>query len=201
MAHDRPLLIDVPERLIGARVVVRAYTDADAQAVHDAVRESVAHIRPGLPWYDTHETLDDTRDFIRGAAARWAARESFDMGVFACGDGRFLGGVGLIVRDWRVPYFEIGYWLRESAEGYGYMGDAVRLLTTYAFEGLEARHIEIRCDARNTRSARVAERQGYVLEGRLRHDMRDPVGDLRDSLVYAMIPADYERAHEAWPRS
>ncbi len=201
MAHDRPLLIDVPERLIGARVVVRAYTDADAQAVYDAVRESVAHIRPWLPWYDTHETLDDTRDFIRGAAARWAAREGFDMGVFACDDGRFLGGVGLIVRDWRVPYFEIGYWLRESAEGYGYMSAAVRLLTTYAFEGLEARRVEIRCDARNTRSAHVAERQGYALEGKLRHDRRDPAGELRDSLVYAMIPADYERAHEAWHRS
>lgn len=81
------------------------------------------------------------------------------------------------------------------------MSAAVRLLTTYAFEGLEARRVEVRCDARNTRSARVAERQGYVLEGRLRHDMRDPAGEPRDTLVYAMIPVDYERAHEAWPRS
>ncbi len=201
MAHDRPLLIDMPEQLIGARVVVRAYTDADAQTVHDAVRESVAHIRPWLPWYDTHETLDDTREFIRGATAHWAARDGFDMGVFACDDGQFLGGVGLIVRDWRVPFFEIGYWLRESAEGHGYMSAAVRLLTTYAFEGLEARRVEIHCDARNTRSARVAKRQGYVLEGKLRHDRRDPAGEPRDTLVYAMIPADYEQAREAWKRS
>jgi len=198
MAFDRPILIDVPEQFVGERVVVRTFAETDAAPLHAAVRESIEHIRPWLPWYDTHGSLDDTRAYMRGAMGRWALREGFEMGVFARGEGTFLGGIGLHVRDWRIPAFEIGYWLRASAEGHGYMGEATRLLTTYAFEGLDARRVEIRCDARNTRSAAVPQRLGYALEGRLRHHMLDPAGEPRDTLIYAMVPADYARAREAW---
>jgi ribosomal-protein-serine acetyltransferase len=196
MAHDRPMLIDIPGQFVGARVVVRPFMDGDAAPVHEAVRESIEHLRPWLPWYDTHDSLDDTREYVRGAIGRWLLREGLEMGIFARDTGLFLGGVGLHVRSWRIPAFEIGYWLRQSAEGRGYMGEAVRLLTTFAFEGLEARRVEIRCDARNTRSAAVPRRLGYALEGCLRHQMLDPAGKPRDTLVYAMIPADYERVRD-----
>jgi RimJ/RimL family protein N-acetyltransferase len=55
---------------------------------------------------------------------------------------------------------------------------------------LKARRIEIRCDARNTRSAAVAERAGYTLEARLHHDTRAPDGSLRDTLVYVKFPSE-----------
>ena len=200
MAHERPILIDMPGHLVGARVIVRAFDDADAAPLHDAVQESIEHIRPWLPWYDTHGSLEDTRDYIRGTINRWTLGEGFEMGVFTQDTGAFLGGIGLHVRNSQIPSVEIGYWLRQSAEGHGYMSESARLLTAYAFEGLEARRVEIRCDARNRRSGTVAERLAYLLEGRLRNDMLDPVGEPRDTLVYAMIPADYARARTVWAK-
>ena len=54
-----------------------------------------------------------------------------------------------------------------------------------AFETLKASRIEIRCDDRNGRSGRVAERCGYTLEGLLHHNARDNAGELCDTRVYA----------------
>ena len=81
-------------------------------------------------------------------------------GVFLREDGAFLGGLGLHIRSWEIGFFEIGYWLRASAEGHGYMREAVSLLIEFAARDLLASRLEIRCDARNARSAGVAESLG-----------------------------------------
>jgi RimJ/RimL family protein N-acetyltransferase len=66
------------------------------------------------------------------------------------------------------------------------------------FEELSGVRLELRCDARNDRSRHVAERLGFALEGRLRNEARDPSGQLRDTLVYALIPEDYGRLRVEW---
>jgi RimJ/RimL family protein N-acetyltransferase len=45
-------------------------------------------------------------------------------------------------------------------------------------------------DARNTRSIRVAERAGFVQEGRLRNAWRNADGTLADEVLYALTPTD-----------
>lgn len=198
MATERPILVDVPEQFVGARIVLRPLADADVAAVHAAIGESREHLQPWMPWYDKHQTPDDTREYVRSRQAQYLSRESFEFGVFLRGDETFLGGTGLHVTDWTIPAFEIGYWLRPRAEGHGYVSEATRLLSAFAFDGLGAQRVVIRCDARNARSKGVPERLGYVFEGRLRNEMRDPAGVLRDTLVYAMTPADYAAAKVTW---
>jgi RimJ/RimL family protein N-acetyltransferase len=68
------------------------------------------------------------------------------------------------------------------------MTEAVNGITAFAFHYLRAQRIEIRCDARNTRSAAVAERAGYTLEARFHHHMRAVDGTLRDTLIYVRFP-------------
>jgi RimJ/RimL family protein N-acetyltransferase len=174
--------------------MVRPYGDSDAAPVHTAIHESIDHLKPWLPWYDQHATLDDTRAYIRRSQAQWLLRADFHLGIFRREGGDFLGGIGLHPQDWHVPAFEIGYWLRVGAEGRGYMGTAARVVGTFAFEELHAERLFIRCDARNVRSRRVAERLGCVLEGRMRHATRDTAGEIGDILLYAMIPSDYRAA-------
>ena len=93
-------------------------------------------------------------------------------------------------RDWSVPSFEIGYWLRSSTVGKGYITEAVEALTQAAFQHLHAERIIIRCDSRNVRSARVAERAGYTLEATLRRDARAPDGSLRDTLQFVRLAGE-----------
>jgi RimJ/RimL family protein N-acetyltransferase len=191
MTQDRPrTLLPLFDDLRGERVLVRPYRLEDAAALQEAVAESREHVRPWLPFADEHQTVDESRDFIIRCTARWLLREDLLVGLWDVETLRYVGGSGLHPRNWDVGSFEIDYWARASAEGKGYISEAVKLLADYAFAALDARRVMIRCDARNTRSAAVAERMGFVCEGRLRHDSLAQDGTLRDTLVFALIPSD-----------
>ena len=101
---------------------------------------------------------------------------------------RFIGMFSLFKFDWKVPKGEIGYWVRSSATGRGFATEATLALTKSGIETLGLARVEIRCDAKNLRSRAVAERAGYLLEGILRNECRDPHGKLRDTCIYAEIP-------------
>lgn len=184
-------LIPLFEELRGERLLLRPYRVEDAEALRAAIAESRDHLRPWLPFADAHQTIEETRDWILQGIARGILREVIDVGVWeVSGGGRFLGGLGIRPYNWEVGSCAIGYWLRASAEGHGYMAEAVRLATDYAFARLGANRVEIHCDARNARSAGVAQRLGFVREACLRNEMRASDGALRDTLVFALIPSD-----------
>jgi RimJ/RimL family protein N-acetyltransferase len=102
-------------------------------------------------------------------------------------DGLIVGGSGLHRIDWSIPKFEIGYWVRTSHAGQGYITEAVKGIARFAFNTLGAHRVEIRCDVKNGRSAAVARRAGFTLEGTLHNDARDHFGHLRDTYVFARI--------------
>lgn len=67
------------------------------------------------------------------------------------------------------------------------MMEAVEGITNFAIGTLSANRLEIRCDATNTRSNRLAERLGYTLEGILRNEKCDVTGILRHTMVFAKV--------------
>src|SRR5690348_7131982 len=106
-----PIMMEVPEEMVGARVLLRPYRAGDGAALWDAVEESRDHIVPWLPWGDTHKTPEDSEAFARRNAAKWILREDLSLSIWDRVSGRYLGGTGLHRIDWAVPSFEIGYWL------------------------------------------------------------------------------------------
>lgn len=195
---ERPILLDFPAELAGERIVVRPLTDSDAEAMHGAIQESAEHIGAWLPWPERHRTVDDTLEYIRHMQAELARRDQFGMGIFHPDTGELLGGIGLHPRNWSVPDFELGYWIRQPHEGKGYVTDAVKLITRYAFGRLGANRVFIRCDTRNTRSCAIPRRLGFVHEGTLRNSVRDTAGGLADMEIWAMTPEDFTRAEGSW---
>jgi RimJ/RimL family protein N-acetyltransferase len=183
-------LIALFDELRGERVIVRPYRESDAQALFEAVTESRDHLRPWLPFADAHQTVEESRDWIIHQLANWLLREDMTVGVWEKANQRYLGGSGLHPRNWQSRYFEIGYWLRASATGQGFMTEAVRLLTAYAFNQLSATRLEIRCDERNGPSAAIARGLGFVQEARLRHDRTAADGTLSNTLIFALLPTD-----------
>jgi RimJ/RimL family protein N-acetyltransferase len=198
MPNDvQPILVDLPEQLLGERVLVRPFRPGDGQALWEAVEESREHLLPWLPWGDTHRSPADSEAFARKNHARWITREDLPVAIWERATGTFLGGSGLHRIEWDVPSFEIGYWLRRSAVGHGYMTDAVRLLCQLAFETLNANRVFIRVAVGNHRSAAIPPRLGFVCEGTFRNSKRNTRGELCDMLVFAMTPEDYDRMREA----
>jgi ribosomal-protein-serine acetyltransferase len=183
-----PTLIDLPSELRGSHVLLRPYRGDDAEQVFAAIDESRDHLRRWVTWVDNNRTVDDVRDYCIRSQASWLLRTELALGIFDSASGRYLGGTGLHDPDWELRTFETGYWLRVTANGHDYATESTRLLVDFAVSVLQARRVMLRCDARNDASRRVAERAGFVLEGRFRNVSMAPDGTVRDDLVYAIIP-------------
>jgi RimJ/RimL family protein N-acetyltransferase len=183
----KPILLDFPDHIETARLIIRAPRPGDGPAMNAAILETLDNLRPWMPWVQVTPTVEDSEEYVRSAAARFLKREELPMTFWRKSDGLFVGGVGLHRIDWTARRFEIGYWVRASLEGQGYITEAVNGITRFAFDQLGAQRVEIRCDSRNQRSAAVARRAGYTLDGCLRHDDWAHNGTLRDTLVFSKI--------------
>ncbi|HZC06819.1 MAG TPA: GNAT family N-acetyltransferase [Ktedonobacterales bacterium] len=183
-----PSLIPLFDELTDDRVTVRPHHQSDFDELWEAIQESRDELRPWLPFAD--QSQEELRNWLAQTEAKWITREMLGMGIVERSTGRLVGNIGLMVRSWEIGSFEIGYWLRTSATGHGYMSNAVRLVADFAFDHLDAHRVMIRCDAENARSAAVPTRLGFTLEGRMRRDFSAPDGQIRDTLVFSMVRED-----------
>jgi len=193
-----PLLLDLPDQFESARLILRVPRAGDGPAILEAVAESIDRLRPWFPFAQAEPVLENYEGFARRSRIAFHERTSINLLLFRKSDGLLVGSSGFNPRlDWSVPRFEIGYWVRTALEGQGYISEAVRAQTSIAFQVLQAERVEIRCDARNTRSAAVAERCGYQFEARFRNYDRDVQGQLMDMLIYSLTRAEWEASRSA----
>jgi len=159
----------------------------DGVALNEAVVESIDQLKPWMPWAQTLPSVEQSELVCRQMAAHFVQRSDLPMFILERSTGRFIGGTGLHRFDWSVPRFEIGYWVRHSAQGGGLVTEAVQTLMRFAFDGLRARRVEVRMSSVNQRSRAVAERCGFTLEGVLRQDSLGIDGQPRDTVVYSRV--------------
>jgi RimJ/RimL family protein N-acetyltransferase len=191
---DNPILFDFPYSFDTERLTIRGPLPDDAARVREAVLESQEELKPWMPWAMTVPTEEEYRVRVREGQLKFLAREDLWMMLFLRGTDIYVGGSGLHRIDWKVPKFEIGYWVRTRFAGQGFITEAVNGLTAFAFDTLGARRVEIRCDVKNTRSAAVARRAGYTLEATFHNDARDHFGQLRDTYIFARVRPDADSA-------
>ncbi|MDQ8736660.1 GNAT family N-acetyltransferase [Paenibacillus sp. LHD-38] len=185
--HSNLLLLSVPESFESSRLLIRAPLWGDGVKLNEAVKESRAELLPWMPWAVHSPTLEESEMVIRRSRIRFLERSDLMLLLFLKETGQLIGSSGLHRIDWEARKFEIGYWVRSAFSGNGYITEAVEAITHFAIQELEANRIEIRCDSRNVRSARVAERSGFTLEGILRKEKCDAEGSLRDTMIFSRV--------------
>jgi len=183
-----PLLLDIPDHIETERLLLRAPRLDDTPLIYAAIQESLDNLRRWMLWAHDEQTLDGVEANTRRAIELFQTRETLRFRLSRKSDGEYVGMSEIHSFDWSVPRCEIGYWVRTSLQGHGYITEAVIALTDFALTTLRANRVEIRCNARNHRSAAVAQRAGYTLEARLHHFERDVGNELRDTLIYARFP-------------
>jgi len=129
--------------------------------------------------------------YTRAEAEKWIAICKSNRGSttnFAIElQGEAIGGIGCrLLDDVDCKTTEIGYWLGEPFWGRGIATAALKRTTEYAFQTFRLERVQAHVFAWNPASARVLEKCGYVLEGRLRRSIFKD-GRLADSLLYARI--------------
>ena len=184
---ENPILINVPELIETPRLLIKAMKEGMGEEVYMAAKESWQDLREWVPWAQGElPTKTEYEIFCREGYSNWIKRTNLWVGMWEKSSGIYVGGSGLHRPNWKVPSFEIGYWCRSSMTGKGYITETVKALTQMAFEKLNCRRLEIRCDSLNTKSRAVMQRCGFEHEATLKRDSLNCTGkELRDTLVYA----------------
>ena len=187
-----PVLREVPDELVGERVLLRPYRPGDGAQLWEAIEESREHHLPWIPWGEGNKLPADSEASARKMQASWLLREDLPLGIWERATGSYLGGINLNRINWAVPSLDLGDWLRKSAEGNGYMTEAGKLVCSLAFETLGINRIEIHVASGNHRSVAVPRRLGFVHEGTLRQCGRIITGELVDMMVFSMLQEEYK---------
>ena len=175
------------------RLLLRRYTLGDAPAYFRMLRENQAHLREYLPAnMAAAQNEGDTRALIRWQIRQWQRGEIFIMGLWEKSSGEYVGEVYLANADWEVPCIEVGYFTVQQQGGKGYASEAARTACRIAFERLGVRRVELQCKADNEKSARVALRCGFTLEGRLRERDHKKDGSAVDRLWFGLLRAEWQ---------
>jgi RimJ/RimL family protein N-acetyltransferase len=165
-----------------AKITLRRWRDSDLDSL-------VRYANNCAVWLNLRDRFP--HPYTRGDAQGWIAlckSEQEPVLQFAIDlDGEAIGGVGLEkLDDVHRMTAEIGYWVAEPFWGRGIATAAVIETTAYAFARFLFERIQATVFGWNPRSARVLEKAGYALEGRLRNSIFKD-GRLTDSLLYARL--------------
>jgi len=157
-----------------------------SEPMYDVIEDSRAEFSLFLPWVTKSLTktalVNNTEEAIKNYEEFTG---EFWFNLIEKETDSFIGAVGFIVRDNSVPFFEIGYWLKTSKTGAGYVSEAVGLVERYAFVEKEAKRLEIKMASSNVKSQAVAKRCGYNLEAHLANARRLPSGELDSTVIFA----------------
>ncbi|MFN4115470.1 MAG: GNAT family N-acetyltransferase [Inhella sp.] len=189
MTDRRTLTLDT------ARLQLRALQPADAPAlfaIHAA--PEFARYWSSPPW----TALTQAEQLIAQDQIDLATGEHIRLGIVRKADGALLGSCALDKLHGSNRRAEIGYGLGPAYWGSGYALEAVRVLLDFGFAdaaagGLGLHRVEADIDPENRGSAKLLERLGFSLEGRLR-ERWIVAGVISDSAIYGLLQCDWRRA-------
>jgi ribosomal-protein-serine acetyltransferase len=148
-------------------ISIRPYRTADAGAIYEAARESIAEVGPWMPWCYPRYSIDDARSYLEQQTAAFERRSAFEFAIIAS-DGSYCGGCGLNRIDIPDRRANLAYWVRSSRTRRGMATAAVRLIHEWAFRHTDLVRLEVVVATSNTASCLVAEKAGAHREGVLR---------------------------------
>jgi len=161
--------------------IIRRWNPDDAEAlVKYADNPKIAiNLRDGFP---SPYTMNDAVEFLSIVTASKPAT------IFAIATrSEAIGGIGLTIeKDVHRLTAELGYWLAEAYWGNGIMTSAVMAITDMAFEQFGLNRVYAEPYISNHASARVLEKAGFQLEGRLRANVIKN-GQVLDQLLYSKV--------------
>jgi RimJ/RimL family protein N-acetyltransferase len=173
VGHEDWLGARPPDRIDGDGLTLIRWRVEDADALLQAIDESLPELARWLPWARGGYGRDEARSFLDDVDLAWREGRGFAYGIRDAA-GALLGGIGLMDRVGR-PALEIGYWVRTSRtrQGVARRATAALIGAVRRLGAVEA--VEIHHDVENVASGRIPATFGFV---RWRdYDERDDAGD------------------------
>lgn len=175
-------------QLIDADLLLRPFQLSDSTQLYEAVRESLAELKPWMSWATDRYSEMSAREYISVARARWEEHTFYAFAI-TCAE-EILGACTLSSIHPIYHFCNLGYWVRTSYRGRGTAGRAAKLVARFAFERLGLIRVEIVIGVGNHASLRVADKIGAHDEGILLNRM--VVGrSIYDAHMFSLLPSDF----------
>lgn len=170
------------------RISLRAIEDADVDALYRIFSHPEVMRYWGGPALADREAAtklltDIQENFRRRAAMKW--------GIADATNNELIGTVTLFNLNLDNRRAEIGYGLDRAFWRKGYMHEALKMLLSYAFNGLQLHRLEADVDPRNVGSIRTLEKLGFQREGFLRERWHVN-GEIQDAFFYGLLRPEWE---------
>lgn len=156
------------------------------QKVSDAERFYEILNNPNFIYFEVRpKSIADERKWLRGNAKRWKDNILWNYTILF--NGRIVGAIGVKINYHRKYVGEIGYFIDEKYWGKSIVSSAVKLIETVCFKKLKLSRLEILMQPENIASEKVAIKNGYLKEGRLRKVVKGKDGKMKDCYLYAKV--------------
>ncbi|MBO7656740.1 MAG: GNAT family N-acetyltransferase [Alphaproteobacteria bacterium] len=176
----QPLSI-FPQTIKTPRLVLRlvAPTPENAEMILRIIEQNREYLEAWQGHFEYLRNVSEVRQKLEQRYAQIANNEGVLFGIYK--NDELIGRIRFF--DIKDNGCEIGYWLIKSANGHGYMSEALSALETELFK-FGFNKIALDIDAGNTPSEHVAICNGYVLEKRLPMASWAKCVGKCDSLIY-----------------
>mgnify|MGYP005810192745 CR=1 FL=1 len=147
-------------QIIGSRVKLQPLEQSDWE-LFKALNQCpiiMEHLYDRLP-------LDEVRTVFESRIRPFT--EDSDSWCFSISDvntGEKLGNIGLKLIDVNAKVTEVGFMLKEEAQGKGYASEALNLVKEYVFNSLRLNKITGICSTENAGSYKLLEKSGFTRE-------------------------------------
>ena len=166
------------------RTNLREFVESDWQQVHKYASQLV--VCQFQPWGPNTE--NETKEYIYNIQEdmKQINRTRFAFAIIEKKSEELIGSIEFNIRDEINQIGEIGYIIHPNYWGMGFASEATKEVISFGFKNFKLHRIFATCDVRNIASAKVLEKCGLNLEGKMREDLLLRDG-WRDTYLYSIL--------------
>lgn len=183
------ILLDAPMPIMTPRFNLRPLQEGDGQALYDSKNETWEQLIKIFQWASGTPDPDLDEAYVRRSYANYVLREDFNLVGTDKENGEHLLYIGVHPVNWGLQEFQIGYWVRQSAQGQGYASEAANALMRYTFNQLGANRLVMCHVDGNEASRKIITSLGLEYEGTRRNSLLFAGGVVRDAHWYSRVDA------------
>lgn len=160
------VLIDLPEIIETPRLKLQMPKSGFGSKLHQAICDGYEDYVKWLNWPEDVPTKEMLEEDCRKHLAEFILRDFIRYLIIDKKTGDIIGRCAFpsFQANWMVPQFGISYFIRKSQRKKGYATEAVHAMSIIGFAILNAKKMEIYCDAENIVSAMIPKKLGFKLE-------------------------------------
>lgn len=162
----QPIMINLPETLETPNLTLQMPKAGFGDKLYQAISDGYVDYIKWFNWSKTMPTVEMLEEECRKHHADFILREYIRYLIIKKETNEIIGRCAFPPRqiNWIIPQFGISYFTCKSQRSKGYATEAAHAMSLLAFRILQAKKLEIYCDAENIASTKIPLKLGFKLE-------------------------------------